>query len=101
MIKRLILLIIIYLKIKENIIKYKFKKLLNSTNFMFYDWNSLSSLDLSNFNTQNVINMHSMFYNCNSLSSLDLSIINMEDIEDIFYDCNSLIFKIISHFSNN
>ena len=37
------------------IIKYKFKKLLNSCNFMFYGCNSLSSLDLSNFNTQKVL----------------------------------------------
>ena len=37
------------------IIKYKFKKLLNSCNFMFYDCKSLSSLDLSNFNAQNVL----------------------------------------------
>ena len=45
------------------IIKYKFKKLLNSCNFMFYDCNSLSSLDLSNFNTQNVTDMGFMFRN--------------------------------------
>ena len=42
------------------IIKYKFKKLLNSTNFMFFNCKSLLSLDLSNFNTQNVTNMDSM-----------------------------------------
>ena len=51
------------------IIKYKFKKLLNSTYFMFYECNSLLSLDLSNFNTQNVTNMESMFYDFNSLIS--------------------------------
>ena len=32
-------------------IKYVFKKLINSTNYMFFDCNSLISLDLSNFNT--------------------------------------------------
>ena len=32
-------------------IKYKFKKLLNSCSFMFFDCESLSSIDLSNFNT--------------------------------------------------
>ena len=49
------------------IIKYKFKKLLNSCNYMFFDCVSLSSLDLSNFNTQNVTNMRTMFLGCNSL----------------------------------
>ena len=43
------------------IIKYKFKKLINSCNFIFFDCVSLSSIDLSNFNTQNVINMEYMF----------------------------------------
>ena len=49
------------------IIKYKFKKLLNSTNFVFYGCKLISSLDLSNFNTQNVTNMNFMFSHCNSL----------------------------------
>ena len=40
---------------------------------MFYDCKTISSIDLSNFNTQNVINMKSMFYGCKSLSSIDLS----------------------------
>ena len=48
-------------------IKYKFKNLLTSASFMFYDCKSLLSLDLSNFNTQNVTNIESMFSNCNSL----------------------------------
>ena len=53
-------------------IKYIFKKLLNSTNFMFSNCSSLISLDLSNFNTQNVTSMSGMLYNCSSLISLDL-----------------------------
>ena len=31
---------------------------------MFSDCGSLTSIDLSNFNTDNVINMSEMFYNC-------------------------------------
>ena len=34
---------------------------------MFFECSSLISLDLSNFNTQNVTDMILMFYNCNSL----------------------------------
>ena len=45
---------------------------------MFSDCNSLSSIDLSNFNTQNVTNMRYMFD-----------------------DCNSLIYKILSNVQNN
>ena len=45
---------------------------------MFYGCKSLSSFDLSNFNTQNVTNMGSMFSYC-----------------------NSLIYKILSNVQNN
>ena len=40
---------------------------------MFYECNSLKNIDLSNFNTQNVINMSRMFYGCKSLTNIDLS----------------------------
>ena len=80
------------------LIKYKFKKLLNSCNFMFYYCNSLSSLDLSNFNTQNVTNMGYMFSYCNSLSSLDLSNFNTQNVtnmESMFRGCKSLKIRIM------
>ena len=37
---------------------------------MFNNCNSLINLDLSNFNTQNVTNMESMFSNCKSFTSI-------------------------------
>ena len=40
---------------------------------MFEDCSSLTSLDLSNFKTENVQSMNSMFEDCSSLTSLDLS----------------------------
>ena len=43
---------------------------------MFYNCVSLSSLNLSNFNTSQVTNMGHLFYNCSSLTSLDLSYFN-------------------------
>ena len=54
-------------------IKYVFKKLLKSTNFMFYDCSSLISLNFSNFKTDNIADAYCMFNNCHSLISLDLS----------------------------
>ena len=84
------------------IIKYKFKKLLNSTNFMFFDCNSLSSLDFSNFNTQNVTNMKYMFAYCNSLSTLDLSNFNTQNVtnmEEMFYNCFSLLSLYLFNFN--
>ena len=84
------------------IIKYRFKKLLNSTNYMFCNCKSLSSIDLSNFNTQNVTNMQSMFSYCKSLSSLDLSNFNTQNVtnmEFMFYHCNSLSSLDLSNFN--
>ena len=59
---------------KEN--KYnltiKIKKLLQNLRNMFYNCSSLSSLNLSNFNTNNVQDMNNMFYYCSSLTSFHL-----------------------------
>ena len=61
-------------------IKYQFKNLLNSASFMFFFCESLTSLDLSNFNTQNVTNMEYMFFGCEPLTSLDLSNFNTQNV---------------------
>ena len=75
------------------IIQYSFKKYLTKINHIFYECKSLSNLDLSNFNTQNVTNMRSMFYECKSLSNLDLSNFNTQNVTDMsnmFSFCKSL-----------
>ena len=62
-------------KFKEKgkyIIKYSFKNKLNKTNHMLSRCGSLTNINLSNFNTQNVINMSYMFYECKSLSKENL-----------------------------
>ena len=60
---------------------------------MFYNCKNLSSLDLSNFNTEKVTDMNKMFYNCNKLSSLDLSNFNTEKVTNMsgmFFGCSAL-----------
>ena len=83
-------------------IKYKFKNLMTSTNFMFYGCNSLISLDLSNFNTQNVTNMEYMFDGCSSLINLDLSNFNTQNVTNMrgmFHGRNSLENIDLSYFN--
>ena len=46
--------------------------------YMFHKCYSLKSLNLSNFNTQNIVNMEYMFSWCNSLIYLDLSDFNTQ-----------------------
>ena len=47
------------------VILMKYNNLLKNINFMFYGCSSLISLDLSNFNTNNVTSISYMFSNCN------------------------------------
>ena len=83
-------------------IEYLFKKNLTNTCFMFYKCNSLTNLDLSNFNTQNITNMNGMFYSCYSLINLNLSNFNTQNVtnmENMFAYCYSLTNLNLSNFN--
>ena len=78
---------------KEIKVKFKFKKILNNISFMFLNCSSLQSINLSSFNTNNVIKMRYMFYECSSLKSIDLSSFNTNNVTNMsekFYECSSL-----------
>ena len=52
---------------------------------------ALKELNLSNFNTNNVVNMNNMFYNCSTLTELDISnckIRNFYDVSYMFSKCS-------------
>ena len=60
---------------------------------MFFNCLTLTSLDLKNFNTQNVTNMEQMFANCEALISLDLKNFdtqNVTDMRKMFSGCAAL-----------
>ena len=81
---------------------YIFHNLLNSTNFMFYGCNDLYELDLTNFNTQNVVNMSYMFFGCKNLKKLKLKDINTEKVTNMrlmFNECESLTDLDLSSFN--
>ena len=62
--------------------------------WMFSGCSGLTSLDLSNFNTDNVTDMYYMFENCSGLTSLDLSNFNTANVTDMtsmFYGCSGLV----------
>jgi surface protein len=65
----------------------------NNMDSMFECCTSLTSLDLSSFNTSKVTYMGGLFDSCSSLTSLDLSIFNTSNVTDMgymFYGCASL-----------
>ena len=85
-------------------IKFKFKKLLTSTAFMFSYCKFLESIDVSSFNTNNVIDMSFMFTYCESLKSIDLSSFNtynVTNMSEMFRGCESLESIDLSSFNTN
>ena len=77
-----------------------------STNmsYMFSGCTSLTSLDLSSWNTRNVTTMFNMFVGCNSLTSLDLSNFNtskVTDMDSMFEGCSGLTSLDVSHFDTS
>ena len=71
---------------------------------MFYFCNSLSSLDLSSFDTSKVNNMYFMFYYCSSLRSLDLSSFDTYKVSEMSYmldSLNSLESLNLSNFNSS
>jgi len=85
-------------------IKIRLKNILNDMNNMFSGCSSLISLNLSNFNTDNVTNMSYMSYECSSLISLNLSNFNTYNVTNMsymFYGCSSLISLNLSNFNTD
>ena len=75
------------------IIKYSFYNYLSKTNYMFSHCSSLTNIDLSNFNTQNVTDMSWMFSWCSSLTNINLSNFNTQNVTNMswmFSGCSSL-----------
>ena len=75
-------------------IKYLFKYNINKTDLLFGECEAITSIDLSNFNTQDVTNMDSMFGKCFSLSYIDLTNFNTQNVTNMramFAGCSSLI----------
>ena len=61
--------------------------------YMFAEFESLTNVDLS-FKKSNITNVSHMFYHCSSLTSLDLSSFNTSNVTNMEYivlDCTSLV----------
>ena len=72
-----------------------------STDYMFNDCESLTSLNLSSFNTADVTEMRAMFRKCKALTALDLSSFNISkviDMEAMFEGNDNLADLNISSF---
>ncbi len=66
---------------------------------MFNHCIALSSIDLSSFNTEALIDMASMFKECSELRTLDLrsfNTANVSNMQNLFYNCSNLIAIAVS-----
>lgn len=71
-------------------------------NEMFYDCKALSKLDLTDFKTGQVTTMESMFCGCSTLATLDVSSFNTENVTNMwamFNSCQSLESLDLSGFN--
>jgi len=59
-------------------------------NSMFFDCESLISLNLSNFNTQNANKMNSIFFRCSSLIDIELPKFNSQNLENMLEEIRFL-----------
>jgi len=84
------------------IIKYLFNNNLCKINYIFSRCDSLTSIDLSHFNTENIIHMNSLFSGCKSLTNIDLSNFdtkNVKNFSNLFQGCESLKSLNLSNFN--
>ena len=83
-------------------IKYSFKKCIVKTLYLFDGCKSITNINLSNFNTQNITNIEGMFSGCESLKNIDFSNFNTKKVtnmKNMFYGCASLKNIDLSNFN--
>ena len=94
-----------FYEIGKYTIKYVFNKALTNICCLFAGCYTLTSIDLSNFNTKFIWNMKGMFSGCCSLKSLNLSNFNTKTVRNMsymFYHCSSLnSLQLINSNNNN
>ena len=85
----------------ENEIKLVWKNNIDSTGCMFIGCSKITEIDLSNFDSSQVIYMVDMFNGCSSLTSLNLFKFNTSKVTSMaamFQDCSSLTSLDLSNF---
>ena len=77
----------------NNYIILKWNYSITNCDFMFYNLNYITEVDLSNFDSSKVTSMKKMFFFCHSLESINLTNLNTDIVKDtisMFDGCTSL-----------
>ena len=77
----------------------------NKMNSMFQECKDLEEVDLSNFNTSNVVDISYMFNNCNKLNKIvgiyNFYTINVTKMQCLFQECHELEYLDLSNFNTS
>ena len=81
-----------------HMVQYSFKNKLSNTNYLFSSYDHITKKDFSNFHSESLKRMNSMFAICKALTHLNLSNFNTDKVIDLDYDyiftrCDSLKTK--------
>ena len=88
----------------ENEIKLVWKNNIDSTAYMFFGCSKITEIDLSNFDSSQVIYMVDMFYGCSSLKSINLynfDTSKVSHMEYMFYNYSLLTSINLSNFDTS
>ena len=85
-----------------NIVKIRWNYTLTNCNLMFYTFDYITEIDLSNFDSSQVTCMLRMFQGCTSLTSINyFSTKSSKDLRNMFAHCSSLISLDLSNFDTS
>ncbi len=90
-----------YFNESENTVKLIWENNINKTTCMFLTCPNITEVDLSNFDSSQVTNIHAMFFGCSSLISVNLPnfyVLNDKLNTRMFYKCPSLEYINIENF---
>ena len=93
-----------YLNESENNVKLIWENNIDKTTCMFINCIDITEVDLTNFDSSEVTNIHAMFFGCTSLISVNMPNFNVyNDILNtrMFYECRSLEYINIVNFEIN
>ena len=89
---------------EESIITMRFNNLLKKCNLMFYNLDNIKSIDLSKFDSSEVIEMVGMFYGCTSLVSINIDNFKTSSVTNMgsmFYFCTKLTSLNLKSFDTS
>ena len=75
-----------------NVVELIWYSNIEKCDYMFYQCRNIIEIDLSHFDSSEVVSMNRMFYECSSLTSINLSNLNTEKVTDM-RKCSGIVLN--------